>query len=667
MSESNPLDCTRRSWLQSAMIAASLPLAALPLTAMSKTSVPVENDDEEVDDNDKRFKTKLETTFIGDHTTFAGLEPVVLEGVGLVRGLAGTGGDPAPSQYRSALMDDLKKDGYRNPNAILQSPNNAMVLVRAYLPSLMKKGERLDVELRIPESADASSLMGGELMEVRLCDKAIVGGTYMAGRPYAIARGPVLTAGLGTSANSEPALLKKGRVLSGAVVTKERELSLYLKNDFRSVRNAQRISEVIGRRFHHFDEHGIKKPLAVAKTDQRLVLKVHPRYKDNFPRYLQVIRHMAFRETPVEMRVRMNRLQHDLSTPESANSSALQLEAIGNDSIPILKQGLQAPMLECRFHSGVALAYLGDASGMPALVEAVKKERAFRVFALAAISALDEAEAHLALRELMNEPSDETRYGAFRSLWTLDRNDPFIRGEKLGIRDEEENADKHYALHVLHTEGPPLVHVTLRTRPEIVLFGADQEFSAPMYASAGRNIIVTAQPGSSTVTLAKFEVGKQDVRKEVSLKIADVIRAADELGATYPDILQLLADASKQKNLPTALATDKLPAAGRVYYRPSGKNSSGKGRPVKIGRDNFTPNIFPEIDDPDELARHKELEARESRAPRNGSEGPMASVPSELTDSVDSDMKSFKKKDSAKKKDDKSSDKKPWYWFGSNK
>jgi hypothetical protein len=455
--------------------------------------------------------------------------------------------------------------------------------------------------------------------------------------------------------------------LSGAVVKKERELSLYLKNDFRSVRNAQRIAEVVGRRFHHFDEHGIKKPLATAKTDQRLVLKVHPRYKDNFPRYLQVIRHMAFRETPVELRVRMNRLQHDLSIPETANSSALQLEAIGNESIPILKQGLQAPMLECRFHSGVALAYLGDSTGLPALVEAVKKERAFRVFALAAISASDDAEAHLALRELMNEPSDETRYGAFRALWTLDRNDPFIRGERLGVRENAENSDKEYSLYALKTSGPPLVHVTLRTRPEIVLFGADQEFSVPMYAAAGKNIMVTAQPGSSTVTLARFEVGKPDLRKEVSLKIADVIRAADDLGATYPDILQLLADASKQKNLPVALAADKLPEAGRVYYRPSGKSAPGAARPVKIGRDNFTPNIFPEIDDPEEVARRKEEAAREARAAK--ADGTMLSVPSEpLSDSPDtvSESKSAKNKANSKKKDEKATDKKSW-WFSSSK
>ena len=663
MNEFNSTGFTRRHWLQSAAIA-----AAMPASVWARTAAPVEINEEEEDD-DKKYQTKIETHLIGDHTTFAGLEPIVLEGVGLVRGLSGTGGDPSPSHYRSLLMDDLKAQGFRVPNAILQSPTTALVIVTAYLSPTAKKGDRLDVEVRIPESANATSLVGGELMEVRLSDKAVVGGELKKGWEYALARGPILTAGLAAASTTEPALLRRGRVLSGAVVKKERELSLFLKNDFRSIRNAQRIADSIGKRFHHFDEHGIKKPLATAKTDQRLVLSVHPRYRDNFPRYLQVIRHMAFREEPIQLRVRMNRLQHDLQVPETAHSSALQLEAIGNEAIPVLKKGIVAPTLESRFHSAVALAYLGDASGLPALVESAQKERAFRVFALSAISTLEDAEAHLALRELMNEPNDETRYGAFRALWTLDRNDPFIRGERLGIRENDENYDNEYKLHVVRTTGPQLVHATLRTRPEIVIFGAEQEFLAPMYVSAGKNIMVTAQPGATKISLARFEVGKQDERKEVSMRVADVIRAANELGATYPDILQLLADASKQKNLSVPIATDKLPAAGRVYYRPSNDATPGGKRAVKIGRDQSSPGSFPAIQDPEEAARQKEESAREAR---EGQADPsMANVPVEPMNSEPQEMeskspsKSSKKKGKGSKNNEKS--KSSWSWFGGKK
>ena len=657
-------------WWLLVAVCASFPLALLARDPKPNSQTSVFVDDEDRDDADlgdpnsdraKRFATKVDTPLIGDYTSFAGLEPVVLEGVGLVVGLNGTGGDPAPSAFRTALMEDLKKNGVTNPNAILQRPDTALVLVRAFLPPLLKKGEKIDVEVRIPDSAEASSIAGGWLMEVYLTEQAFIPGRgNLKGHAYAKAEGAILTKGIGSDAANSPTLLKQGRVLSGATVVKERDLSLYLRNEYRSIRTSTRIAEVIGRRFHHFDRQGIKKPMAEAKTDQKIVLSVHPKYKDNYPRYLQVIRHMSFKEDSVAMRVRMQRLQKELFDPEKADETALQLEAVGGDSVPILKQGLTSPLIECRFHSAIALAYLGSSEGLPTLVEAARTERAFRVFAFAAISTLEDAEAHVALRELMNESNAETRYGAFRALWTLDKNDPFIRGETLGLPEDVEVKKNRnlgdYKLHVLHTSGEPMVHTTLRTRPEVVVYGANQEFRAPMYLGAGRHVMVTAQPGATTASLARFEVGKPDQRREVSLRVADVIRAADDLGATYPDIVQMLADASKQKNLPTRLAADELPEGGRAYYRPNNdptKPGSKKG--TKVGKDNFTPNMFPEQDDPDEVADRKRKEQKDGANPAS-----MANVPHETTVKNDNPKPDVPKTESPKPK-------RSFPWFGGSK
>lgn len=601
-------------------------------------------DDDEDSNPDKKFETKIDTPMIGDYTTYSGLQPVVLEGVGLVVGLNGTGGDPAPSPYRTELMSELKRHNVPNPNQVLARPDTALVLVRAYLRPLMSKGESFDIEVRIPESAEASSLAGGWLMETYLSEQAFVPGQQspLQGHVYAIAKGAILTAGIGSDASNSPELLKRGRIPGGAVVLKERELALFLRHDFRNVRNSQRLADVIGRRFHDFDEHGIKKPMAKAKTDQKIVLSVHPRYKDNYPRYLQVIRHLAFRETNVGARVRMQKLQEDVFNAEKAEESCLELEAIGNDAIPILKQALTSPLLEVRFHAAAALAYLGVADGLPALVEAASKERAFRVYALSALSTIDEAEAHLKLRDLMSEPGAELKYGAFRSLWTMDRRDPFIRGEVMGVRNDggEKKPGRQpgqYMLHVLQTSGEPMVHALTKTRPEIVVFGADQEFRSPMYLSLGRHIIITSQPGATTVSLAKFEVGKPDLRRECSMQVADVIRCADEMGATYPDVVQMLADASSQKNLPTRLAIDELPEGGRVYYRPTSSNEPGaKKKKARIGRDNMTPNLFPEQEEPDPAKLEKK---------RSEGRGSMANVPDESSNEKSSKEKSGKDSD----------------------
>ncbi|HEY4259667.1 MAG TPA: hypothetical protein VGM98_05900, partial [Schlesneria sp.] len=209
----------------------------------------------------------------------------------------------------------------------------------------------------------------------------------------------------------------------------------------------------------------------------------------------------------------------------------------------------------------------------------------------------------------------------------------------LGLRDEGEDKPKNragaFVLHALQTTGDPMVHTLTRTRPEVVLFGANQEFRPPMYLSAGRHIIITSQPGDNKISMAKFQVGQPDQRREVSLQVADVIRAADELGASYPDIVQMLADASKQKNLPTRLAIDELPEGGRVYYRP---NSSGGKKPkVRVGKDNMTPNLFPEQEEPPAPGAERKREE-----PR----GNMANVTEES---------SHKPKDKDKNPDDQSS------------
>ncbi len=295
-------------WTAAAMTLVVMSLMVGRFLASSPTTTPLVSAQESYD-------TEIETPLVGNYTNFAGLSPVLLEGVGLIVGLQGTGGDPAPSMYRTALLEDMRKRNVRSPNTVLQSPSTALVIVRAYLPPLMSVGETLDVEIVLPDSAEASSLAGGWLMETELHEQAFVPGRgVLKGHPYAKAKGPVLIAGIGREMKKEDPLLRRGRVLGGARVLKERELAIYLRNDFRSIRNSTRISDAIGRRFHHFDKHGIKKPMAEAKTDQKIVLSVHPRYKDNYPRYLQVIRSVAFRETTVSQRVRLQRLHDEVPT-----------------------------------------------------------------------------------------------------------------------------------------------------------------------------------------------------------------------------------------------------------------------------------------------------------------------------------------------------------------
>lgn len=560
------------------------------LTAMKMPSFPtfdwntMQFRSQSPSDSDDDFETAVKTELIGSYTTVSGLNMITLEGVGLVVGLNGTGGDPPPSMYRTTLLNEMRKRKVKDPNRILRDPNTALVVVRAYLPPLIRKGEHFDVEVRLPGNSRATSLDGGWLLETYLSERAVVPGRgVMKGHIFAKAGGPILISATDGDRESLAGVLRRGQVLAGGVSMKDRNLFLDLRSDFRGVRNSKRIADRIGRRFFSYNRSGLSESLAEAKTDQRIVLKLHPRYRDNYPRFLQVIRNINFKENRIQRRLRIHKLEGDLLKPEKAEISALQLEALGQEGIGVLKSGLKSRDPEVRFHSAVALAYLEQSDGLKALAEAARTEPAFRIFALAAMATVDDGETHLLLRELMNENSAELRYGAFRALTTLDRRDPFVRGERL---------NNQFTLHVLDSTGPPMVHLTRHKKSEIVVFGANQRLKTPLALRAGRNILVSQGSRPGQLVVSRFAPGERDRRKEISTRVADVIRTVAEFGATYPEVAQLLYQAHRQHNLPARIEIDALPEAGRVYWRGKKRGATRGGRKTRIGQRTRTPNLY---------------------------------------------------------------------------
>lgn len=557
-------------------------------------------------------RTKVETPLIGEYVNVGNLNTVVLEGVGLVTGLPGTGGNPPVSSYRTRLLDEMNRRGIENPNKILSSKSTALVVVRAYLPPLVKKGERFDVEVRVPGESDTKSLNGGFLLETFLTEQAYVQGEgILEGHIFAKAAGPILT---GTTSYDEGAdtqrgTLLRGRVLSGGVSLRDRDMSLLLRNAYRSERMSFRVATRIGQRFFDYEVGGHLVPLAEAKTNELIELKIHSRYKDNFPRYVQVIRNISLKESDVAERVRMEHLADELQDPVTAERAALQLEAIGKPAVDILKKGLQNPSAEVQFYSAVALAYLGDGSGVRVLERSAREEPAFRIFALAAMAVVDESESFTALRELLNGDSAETRYGAFRSLKALDPQDPFVRGELM---------PSGFRLHVLDVEGDPMVHMTRRKMAELVVFGTGQKFTMPLIARAGKNIMINGRSGDDQLTISKITLN-ETVDRVVPNDVPSVIRAISELGASYPDVAQFLIQAESQSNLASRLEFDALPRAGRVYLRPSDEFTASYQKKSRIGRPTMAPNIFNDDEhavDPEREDEEDEFEDEEA-APVN--------------------------------------------------
>ncbi|HVA51520.1 MAG TPA: flagellar basal body P-ring protein FlgI [Pirellulales bacterium] len=513
---------------------------------------------------------------ISDYALAVGGYPLHIESIGLVTGLPGTGSDVPTSPQRAALLDEMEKRGVAYPNQVLASKETELVLVHAYLRPGIQKGDHFDVEMRVPTRSECTSLRGGWLMETRLRQFAEVKNQILEGKVLALAEGAVL---VDPSAEGERDRLKltRGRVLGGGVSAESRKLGLAIQPKHQHVLTSAQIGNAINQRFHSFDA-GVKRGVAEPETDKYVELAVHPRYKDNVERYMRVIRALPLRENPSQRLARLALLERQLLDPITAATAAIRLEAIGNEGVKPLLKGASADDLEVRFYSAEALAYLDENGAVPALAEAAR-HRAFRAYALTALSAMDDYTAYEALRDLLDSPSAETRYGAFRALWAMNPHDALVQGE---------NMSDQFSYHLLQTKGPPMVHVTRSFRAEIVLFGPDQRLRTPLMLDAGKDIQIFSR-GGNEITVSRIEIGDEQ-KRVVSTKLDEVIRAVVALGGNYPDVVQALQQAKSRHALDSRFEIDALPAGGRTYDRKPRDDDEDDGRSFTIA--NPLPGLF---------------------------------------------------------------------------
>jgi flagellar basal body P-ring protein FlgI len=527
------------------------------------------------------------TESVGDLATVFRAGETQIMGVGLVTGLAETGGDCDGSFYRTKLVDEMRKRGVPSPSALLaKSKNLALVIVRATIGTGVDPKDRLDVDLELPPGTQAKSLAGGTLMLTRLGEVMLGSDSRVHDGPdLALAEGAVM---IGNAKN--PDNPKVGRVLGGMRVKKEIPYSLVIHDKHRSLNTARLLEEVINRRFHQRD--GVDdKGMARGKTDGLIVLKVPAIYHQNQEHYFRVVQSLAMIDTPELRAKRVEEWSKQLLDPKTSGTAALKLEGLGPSASEALTPGLSSPNAQVRFFAGEALAYLDNPEGVDVLGETAVKLPQFRAYALAALAAMTNDAAHIKLRKLMDEPDTLVRYGAFMSLRALDPGNPFlgrvrILDDPTPDEDEEDPADhmaynlgsiRHrkprpndpFELYMVDSDGPPLVHVSRSRRSEIVIFGRRQQLLPPVVLGTGA-ILLNASVGDDKVQVSKIvstRFSDTDEKVASSLELEDVLRRVANLGATYPEIVSILLAAEKQKNLSGALVVDASPTSNTDYIK----------------------------------------------------------------------------------------------------
>ncbi len=186
---------------------------------------------------------------IKDIAIFSGARDNELIGYGLVAGLKGTG-DSDGTYYYQPVANMLARMGINvNPGDVKgKTKNIAAVIVTAKLPTMLRPGSKIDVE--VSSIGDCKSLLGGTLFTTPL--------KGLDNNVYAVAQGPVsiggfAAGGLSTAIKNTP---NTGTVPNGAIVEREVPVLLNKKNrleillnvpDFTtSTRVAGKINERLG-------------------------------------------------------------------------------------------------------------------------------------------------------------------------------------------------------------------------------------------------------------------------------------------------------------------------------------------------------------------------------------------------------------------------------------
>jgi hypothetical protein len=541
------------------------------------------------EDPDAKFDLK-EVLTVGDVTDVANASPLQVSGVGLVVGLDGTGGSAPPSEFRTLLEQQLLKQGVRDVKRVLESPENAMVLVTAIIPPGARKGDPLDLQVTLPAGSKVTSLRGGVLKECVLrnydtshnLDPAYQGSNkLLPGHVLAKARGPLLV-GFGPE-QDETVRLRQARIWDGGVSLIDRPFYLELKDDqkFARIANAvaQRINllfpddarkqqevlrhsrlmvldDVTGQLNEKFKVPTLGKgETAKAVTKDVIYIQVPYGYRLNPERYLQVARLIPLREAP-EARGRYRRyLRAMLLDPAHTITAALRLEALGRESIPTLKEGLQSPQTLVRFAAAEGLAYLDNGAGADELARLAEQYDALRAYCLMAMASMDAGVCYLRLSELLASPDVTVRYGAFRALrlYPGDEQPADVRGELLG---------ESFWLHKVAAKSSPLVHACTSQRAEVVLFGETARLRPPFKMLAGSEFTVTAEHDDDRCTVSRFVLSPPSMeRRQCSLRLEDVLRTMAELGGQYPDVVDLLRQFEYRRCLNAPVRFDAAPVA----------------------------------------------------------------------------------------------------------
>jgi len=502
---------------------------------------------------------------IGEVTRFAGRESIPIQGYGFATGLDGTGTRVVPPGVRQTILAMMLRYDVDDPEAVLASPDTAVVSVGGRLRPGVGKGEPFDLEVRALPNTETTSLEGGFLLACDLTRMMAGRGGELRSERRAVGRGSIFVSPFATHDKPGTAIDPRvGRVLAGGRALEARRFRLALLAP--SVRTAEQVVRLINARF----------PGAAQGTRDpgRVDLKVPKAFQDDKPRFLDLVGALYMRETPDARDVRMNLLVETLKAGEDMDRVAICLEAFGVAVLPQLRPLADHPRESVRFYVGRAMAHLQDGQALHILEPIAMDGRSeFQEAAVRALGCFENGLGLGVIGRALDADNTRVRIAAWRA---MRRANP--RASVVRVFEDK------FTLSVILTRARPFVYVARNLHPHLAVFG-DVRLRPPLLAET-RRVTATASAGADRVILFASRRGV-NLKVEAPLDLRSVIeKAASPLGLdkhnepqgldlTYSDVVGLLNELARKRAMSGPMVLEPL------EYWVMGDRPAA--RPISIG------------------------------------------------------------------------------------
>jgi hypothetical protein len=118
-----------------------------------------------------------------------------------------------------------------------------------------------------------------------------------------------------------------------------------------------------------------------------------------------------------------------------------------------------------------------------------------------------------------------------------------------------------FTIYRIAAKSPPLVHIAMNKRAEIVLFGEPIQVVPPVRLLAGTEFTLTADRGDDRLTITRIqaETAANPVRKQCTLHLTEALATMADMGAGFADLVDLIRKLEDRQGLTCPVRINVLP------------------------------------------------------------------------------------------------------------